>query len=186
MAERELDITPLPDGTYLVKGKVCRKSENDSYHDIETGQIVANGGNGKHLITPETAHEMHRLRKQKARQVAIEALDNAAEELKVNKRYAGDSPGWYAIVNSMAKELLNAKGLRDKPAAAKFLAQATGILDSGGEEQTNGTGLGLDGRYLQPMPGISMLPPQILALFVTILSEEPIDAEVIDDSERRD
>lgn len=90
------------------------------------------------ITTPEKGREMLARRYELARQRAIEGIDEAAIEAgRIPSLQAGSGDGWKAVVQHVAKTLLESKNLRGQAEAANFLGKATGYSSQDGESPEN-------------------------------------------------
>lgn len=184
--EKELvkveEIVDNGDGTYLVKGHVCKKNKNDAYYDIKTGRIVLNPGGGKFGIKPETAREVGAIYRKRAelaklRGMIIGAGLEVPEDVENLLEIAGMAEE--AVVAHMMKTFLASPNLRGMAEIRKALTVArepeVRSVGQGGEYG------GLDIGSISNGNGF----PQLTAILIGLVNEkamriDAIDAEVVD------
>jgi hypothetical protein len=135
--------------------------ENGLKRDARTGFIVAPAPGS--LITPESAADMKRIRKEKARERAIEGLDQAVIEAGgLDMRRAGSGDGWMYVIQHVTKTLLESKNIRGLAEAGRFLGTATGATIEDKDE------------------GVSVSIAQLFDKFLDRLPRQEVDNDIID------
>ena len=87
--------------------------------------------------TSEQGKEMVVKRIQKARDVALQAVNNVAlqSNVVIPDNIENDYIGWYAINDDIATGLFSQDNLRSKTEAAKFLGHNTGMIEKTDDNQ---------------------------------------------------
>lgn len=103
----------------------------------KNGRIMPGSKPLSTVKTSEQGKELVNRRIQKARDVALQAVNNVAVQsnIVIPDNIDNDYVGWYAINEDIATGLFSQDNLRSKTEAAKFLGHNTGMIDKTEDNQ---------------------------------------------------